>query len=528
MRFLSQRSIFAFAAAGLLGVGCGDSGTTPSSGGSDSGGSPATGGAPSAGGAPNTGGDVNMGGAVGDGGSAPMGGMGGMGGDGGTGGAPGPTMNCAPENGAVVPASCGVFVTVNGDDEAGDGTPANPYKSVTKAAAQSAGKPVYVCSGLYTESIALNGEHQVYGGLDCNTGGDWQWQLDQVSTVTGLPDQIALKVLGENQDVGVIAGFDILAADATVPSGSSIAAIFGNVHYEIRRVSFIAGNGAAGLPGVDGASGQAGIAGANGVSTSGNVLGGVSQCGGGDGGRGGYRGLNNSVSNGAAGTPGPGLALQHNGGLTAFCAGLCAPCSAGGFGEAGANGADGADCSSQGFVDDNGFMPALAGNGSSGSPGSGGGGGGGAMTIYYTGGGGGSGGCGGTGGTAGGSGGSSIAVISLNTVLDFSEVSMQVSNGGDGAAGGAASPFSFGGSGGAAYNGANDNSCAGGAGGFGGSGGKGGHGAGGHAVLVVYQGSEPVLTGVDLVTPTPDQAGSVGASQAQPGIAAVMLTLPAP
>src|SRR5687768_5338223 len=182
-------------------------------------GASATGGTAGADGGTSAQGGSSAGGAAGD--SGLMGGEGGQAG--------GPVVTCdaslAPEEDTcVIDETYGVFVSPAGDNDEGDGSRDKPFATLGKAieAATESGKRVYACGGdggTFSERVTI-GEDQsgleIFGGFDCD---DWTYGGVAKTNVVS-PTPLALHVL--NLDGVRIEGFRFEAANATLPSGSSV------------------------------------------------------------------------------------------------------------------------------------------------------------------------------------------------------------------------------------------------------------------------------------------------------------------
>jgi len=129
--------------------------------------------------------------------------------------------------------------------------------------AKVVGLRVYACADTWNEPVLLPTEISLFGGFDC---ADWKYKgaAFRASIVTG-PDQIPITVTGFGGQP-VIADFEIRAANATIPGGSSIGVfITDTTRPTIRRCVIVPGNGANGLdgdalmdPAASGASGKSG------------------------------------------------------------------------------------------------------------------------------------------------------------------------------------------------------------------------------------------------------------------------------
>jgi hypothetical protein len=200
--------------------------------------------------------------------------------------------------------------------------------------------------------------------------------------------------------------------------------------------------------------------------------------------------------------------------LGGIAAPLCAQTPENGApGVSGADGVDGTTALS-GVVDATGFKPGDGTPGTNGAPGQGGGGGGGAMpknkaNTYYkngddywgaSGSGGGAGGCAGLAGTAGKGGGASIGIVLSDSPIVLRNCIVEASNGGAGGAGSLGSdPTPAGGPGGHLNTPPENTGTIGGPGGAGGRSGWSGNGAGGPSIGIAVHGTTAVLVN----TPTP-------------------------
>ncbi len=441
---------------------------------------------------------------------------GGTGGDGGT----CDSTKTPSEDPCVIEDSYGVFVSPTGSDTA-NGKKSAPYKTIGRAlaAAKGAAKRVYVCEGTYTEAVtidtAVDGA-QIFGGFDCTT-----WSYGSANSPVVKPSSgVALMLKGLTSGA-TIEDLEFDAPNATTPGASSIAALSDtSTSVVLRRVKLVAGAGADGAPGVNGAKGDDGAM--PGVDQQGKSAtcaadagalqnGGIwpSAVCGSRGGGGGTAFQGGPGGTGVAGTP----VMNMNGGPI------------GGDGQKGVDGAsaaNGAPGAAGGTFSAMGYTPAPAGgDGANGNPAQGGGGGGassatGPMSMSClgaSGGAGGMGGCGGKLGTGGASSGASIALLSWQSAITLDSCRLTAGRGGaggkggDGGPGGLGKPGAAGGSG--LVNGS-DTIAKGGNGGPGGNGSTGGAGAGGSggpSYALVYKGTKP--TG-SSTTFTPGTGGSAG------------------
>jgi hypothetical protein len=391
--------------------------------------------------------------------------------------------NCDGIDGQV---SRGVFVSPAGSDT-NPGTLAQPVKTVQRGiqiAAASSGvfDHVYVAGGVYQESVTLTGGVSLYGGYSANfrvhnPAGN-ETAIFGAASTTPAPGAVNARAL---TSAVLVDGFTIVGHDGVTPGASSYAVYLQDTGslLTLRRNRIVAGNGAAGSRGTDGAAGssptQSGGVGlepvnalvASGSATAFACVNGTTLPGGGtaatNGGAGAVVACPVAGAAGAAGSPGVGSGATPGAGgsgansySTSVAGGIC-DCSGSGSNFVGGNGAQGgqgtggsagARCSvSRGRVVNGLWVAGTtdAQPGGLGGPGAGGGGGGvgagvkntnGASNCVYqtptnpqgpppitgfrdmlggAGGGGGAGGCGGNAGLAGVSGGGSFAVFAYWT-----------------------------------------------------------------------------------------------------------------
>ena len=160
--------------------------------------------------------------------------------------------------------------------------------SLAIAAASDLNNRIYVCGGV-DEAIVVPSNRRIHGDLTCG----WTWNFSIRNPWTSPSDTIPLRTEANATDV-VVTGFDIEAADATTPGGSSIGVLATLGQLELARVDVAAGNGADGVAGVSGQAGSQGADGGDGSSGypgNGGAGGPSAMClGGGGGGGGGGRG----------------------------------------------------------------------------------------------------------------------------------------------------------------------------------------------------------------------------------------------
>jgi hypothetical protein len=438
---------------------------------------------------------------------------------------------CIPSSASgPVASSCGVFASSSAGSDDNPGTKEKPVQTLAKAVslAKSDKKTVYACAETFVEAIEVAEGISIFGGLDCAAP---EWAYVGATTKTVLApeaDKIPLTIVaGEGT-----ARFEDLAAraaDATLPSGSSIAALVNAADATFTRCELTAGAGATGEVGLQ-PTDDVGPADQNDPAVLGNngaaaCMGGASGNGGGEqkvnakcstsiGGMGGT-GQETVGEDGADGMPFP-EPNPENFGVGGIGSTGLANCKQGESGASGTDGLPGAGASADelGTIDiETGYVGATGKQGTPGTPGQGGGGGGGAKgkpaCFGASGGSGGAGGCGGNGGLGGKGGGSSFAVLSLNGTLKFTDSTLTSGAGGKGGDGGSGQAGGVGGNGGKGGTGSvgTNPACEGGRGGQGGPGGMGGGGRGGHSAVIAYKGAAPELAGA---TPTIGAAGPGG------------------
>lgn len=530
--------------SGEAGEGAGEAGGATS--GATGGGSSGNGGAPDQGG---RGGTTGNGGSAGSGQGASGGSSGGAaegggagetatGGEGGSGG----SATCDPlaspsTERCLVSEERAVFVNPEGNDAA-PGSKAEPVRTIAQGLelARATGKIALACAtaGDFEEAIAIGEEldgARFYGGFDCDT---WEYSTSLRTNVVA-PSTVALRVT-DLSDGAIIEDMSFEAADATGLGDSSLAAfVTDSDNVILRRVSLLAGRGAAGAdgtgfstPAATGAPGNNGTPACT-IATAPNAGGAAveSSCDGASSGsigaKGGDGGTNDdSAGSGNAGQPAlgggnPGIGETSGDWSCDVGPGLGGATS----GRNGSAGTSGGGAPPLGELTPTGYVPASGEPGENGTPGQGGGGGGakapltcpGLPRTGASGGSGGGGGCGGKGGTGGQGGGASIALASVDSSVTLETVELVAREGGEGGEGGTAQPGGGGGLRGAgAGGGLANSSCAGGDGGRGGNGGFGGGGVGGPSIGIAYVGAEPQQVGTDVtVSASPALGGADGA-----------------
>ena len=427
----------------------------------------------------------------------------------------------------VVDASCidpnrGVFVRAGA--LAGDGSKNLPFGSIGAALLSRGDKTqIFVCAGTYAENVKVhNAQVSIVGGLRCN-----DFTPGAEATVIAPAAGIPLDVQGASEVA--LVGLTARAADATEPSGSSVALwVHEGAKVTAQRSVLEAGKGANGANADPAAQGAAGGKGGDGTVGPGSV--GTSECGnvGGKGGKGANSSPAGMSSNGSpnpiAGQMAGLRGCAHSEGANASCyAGTGVKCTDGVDG-VGGDAALPAEASTViGSVSASGWVPEAGSAGSLGEGGGGGGGGGQGSEELAHGGGGGGGGCGGLGGAGGGGGGASLAVLVHNASFSAMSTTLLAKSGGDGGNGGNGGKGGNGGGSGNRGADQDDNGvdvygCAGGVGGGGGGGSGGQGGPSGLSAGIAFDSASSVKwENASLSATTPTLDGVTVGSPAQAG-----------
>ena len=409
----------------------------------------------------------------------------------------------------------GAFVSPTGDD-GNDGSKAKPFKTLGKALSGAKSR-IAVCEGTYTESLDIQRDVEIYGGIACSF------------SAAGKPGSIESGNsigLSVSRGTVLLTSLNVTSVNAGDPGESSIGIVAASgTSLKIIGGTIVAGTGAEGSAGTPGANYNAGLANSDptvkGKDASGNSPGGTLACAalctevpsvaveGGSGGVG-------SAPGGGPGADGKTtiaipVGMRGKGGAYDNLNGVCGAGFPGNIGDP-ANG--GAGATTPGTIEANKWTSSRGAPGQTARPGQGGGGGsGGASATVGGGGGGGCGGCGGGKGQGGQSGGSSFAVLSLGATVTLENVTLTAAAGGKGGDGGAGQAGQTGGARGEGVGAGTG--CPGGAGGQGGQGGGGGGGAGGHSAAVAYNGAKPTLKSITpQVAATAANGGGPGATGA--------------
>ncbi|MCC6557405.1 MAG: hypothetical protein IT372_31025 [Polyangiaceae bacterium] len=437
--------------------------------------------------------------------------------------------------------ACGIHVSSSLGDDANPGTRAAPVRTMKRAISLARTGPprVYACAEVFAEAVTVPSGVGIWGGLDC--ANEWIYLGGDDRTVLAPePNLIPLQVeAGATGGISTLADLRLEAADATVPSGSSIAMLVLNSGVvEIRRSELIAGNGADGEPGVRGGEepAKSGAPGSSGnPACSADLVPGAQPvttvCD--DGQTIGAKGGDGAIVSGSSGNDGQPEPDQNVDGWGLGGAGEAGAtqCLPGAPGLKGADGMDGLGAVNAGRIAEGGWFGVRGKDGGNGLPGQGGGGGGGSRggSLFCgpgatpkggaSGGSGGGGGCGGRGGQGGGYGGASIGLLTLSGDVNVFSTSIRTGKGGDGGHGGLAQ---FGGSqgppglGGSSAGGSQPG-CPGGWGGTGGNGGYGGGGLGGPSLGVAHLVGLPAALHDSTITTGMPGKGGPGGNQSIPG-----------
>ena len=411
----------------------------------------------------------------------------------------------------------GVFVAASGDDGA-TGSRSKPVRSISRAAeiAASLSKPrIYVCGGIYTESVEIKQPVSIFGGFSC-TGTTWSPSGATVAW-KGVNPRFALRIVGVGQRVA-LEDVDITAADGVTAGESSIGVFVGDSQeLALTRVVVTAGRGVDGetLP----SKAARPLAGKGGAASNPNGgLGTKNVCADGES-AGGNGAMIGDVA--ASGLPSLGGGAAGQTGIS------CVAGGAGGVGSDGTAGEPAIATTSLGELSRDGWKPAAGSAGTAGARGQGGGGGG---SRQGAGGGGGAGGCGGEGGPGGTGGGASVALVAFSAKVTAVASKLRAGAAGNGASGSLGQQGQPPGGAGDPGVGSPNSGCIGGDGGAGGNGGAGGGGAGGVSAAILHKGPSPVISDSELAKGTAGAKGLGGANTATAdgpdGKAAEVLGLP--
>ncbi len=405
------------------------------------------------------------------------------------------------------------FVAGSGGNDANVGSQDQPLSTIQAAielADQSGGGNVHISSGVFSESVELRSNVNLFGGYDANT---WR-QCPDANPTTIVGGTTAMT--GEGIDSAMVNGLTIISSEAGSNESSVAVRLVDSANVEIFGNRIVAGDGGEGSSGANGAAGSDGEAGSNGAnaaacppdrnggSGAASNVGGGGGTGGRGGAAGGFDGSSGGGPHGGAGGQGGGLGTSGDEGGRGN---LDNPADTGDLGEGGL----GIGTLADGF-----YQPADGDDGvagENGSGGGGGGGGGGALVFACGGGGGGGGegGGGGDGGLGGLGGGASLGIVLINStdiMIDDNVIETgDGGQGGDAGDGGLGGEGGDGGSGGSRFGGQGPGRD-GGKGGNGGEGGAGGGGGGGPVVGIFEDaGSSSTRTGNRVLLGMPGDGG---------------------
>jgi hypothetical protein len=134
-----------------------------------------------------------------------------------------------------------VFVSVHkGSDVTGDGSPGDPFASVTKGLdGVRSGGTVYVGRGVYTERVTVTRGVNLLGGYD---EGSWQRDIAAYgTTLDGAGTGTVMTLLGEGVEA-TVEGFMITGGEAGAPGGSGGGVVIGDGARGTLRHNTITGN----------------------------------------------------------------------------------------------------------------------------------------------------------------------------------------------------------------------------------------------------------------------------------------------
>jgi hypothetical protein len=169
---------------------------------------------------------------------------------------PEPDLPCDPSE---IPAD-GIHVSADGSDEAGNGSPLLPFKSIgagVAAAAAAFKSTVYVAEGIYPEALELDEARQgllVKGGW-LRSGDTWRRDCEsgfRARTVIASPSNVGVRVTGVTKPTGLEAltiatkATGRRDADAAGESCIGVWVTGDGSAFRLSRVKVIAGGGGAG------------------------------------------------------------------------------------------------------------------------------------------------------------------------------------------------------------------------------------------------------------------------------------------
>ncbi|AUX38088.1 MULTISPECIES: hypothetical protein [Sorangium] len=160
-----------------------------------------------------------------------------------------------PQEGLVAKDECGVFVRSSLGHDRNPGTSKAPVKTIARAIELLAQEPqrpprVHACSENFPEAVRVRGTLEIWGGFDCHL----EWIHDGGGSNTVIePGPNEIPLMFEANATAKVFDLEARAASATVPGGSSIAAIvLEGAGITLHRGELAAGDGAQGRDGAPG------------------------------------------------------------------------------------------------------------------------------------------------------------------------------------------------------------------------------------------------------------------------------------
>lgn len=392
-----------------------------------------------------------------------------------------------------IDSEVGIFIDPTRGDDTANGSKLNPVKTIRTALTRRGRRPrLYLCEGLYEETIVLSEPVSLYGGFTCDS---WSVAKTAKTIVTPNDPAYALHVHDVNAPI-VVSSISFNAQRGTSERPSSIVVFVANSkEITFRSVRITAGDGAPGTSAIA----PADFSPARAMDGTSGISGGTAtpnpDCPTSIGGAGGNDSTNDGTKGQVPIDPVFPTAPNFSDGAGGKGTLGCVVGGAGSYGSYGIAGTAGDGASRFGTLDESGWIGEGGQQGGRGGDGQGGGGGA-RVAAGGIGGSGGPGGCGGIGGAGGTAGGSSIAIVAFRSAVRLFETTIVTGSGAKGGSGANGQKAQNGSLNGGAPSVA-DSACAGGVGGHGGSGGGGGGGAGGISVGILYKGTAPVVDGAE-------------------------------
>ena len=146
---------------------------------------------------------------------------------------------------ACIDESVGVFVSPAGSDS-NEGSRAKPVQTISTALARLNGRPrVYVCEGVYTESVSIRASASIYGGLKCD------WTVGGARPkFTGTKSDYVFAIVNVATRVAIY-DVEVYGRDGAPNTGQQSGAIVADMAADISlsRMHIEAGNGGSGFTG---------------------------------------------------------------------------------------------------------------------------------------------------------------------------------------------------------------------------------------------------------------------------------------